>query len=112
MGESQRNHSGKVLDEKHQHGVSAVQEPPMTGLPNSNCLLCRKSHGLSGESLQARCRARSLFAYHLTRWKTVFWAAGKEPALGVREARTLKDENVKLAETNQEHIFRPSDAIS
>jgi transposase-like protein len=56
----------------------------------------RETHGLSGEALQAWCRERGIFAHHLTSWETAFCAEAKEPATGVREVRTLKDENAKL----------------
>ena len=56
----------------------------------------RATHGLSGEALQAWCRERGIFAHHLTSWEAVFCAEAKEPATGVREVRTLKDENAKL----------------
>ena len=59
-------------------------------------LALQETHGLSGEALQAWCRERGLFAHHLTSWKATFCAAGKEPASGAREVRTLKDENGKL----------------
>lgn len=54
------------------------------------------THGLSGEALQAWCRERGLFAHHLTSWKATFCAQGSESAAGVREVRTLKDENARL----------------
>jgi len=54
-----------------------------------------ETHGLSGEPLHAWCRENGLFAHHLTSWKTAFCADGKA-APGIREIRTLKDENEKL----------------
>jgi transposase-like protein len=56
----------------------------------------QETHGLSGEALQAWCRERGIFTHHLTSWKTSFCAEVKEPAMGVREMRTLKDEIAKL----------------
>lgn len=56
----------------------------------------RATHGLSGEALQAWCRERGIFAHHLTSWEAAFCTEAKEPATGVREVRTLKDENAKL----------------
>jgi transposase-like protein len=56
----------------------------------------QETHGLSGEALQAWCRARGIFAHHLTSWEANFCAQAKEPTIGVREMRTLKDENAKL----------------
>lgn len=54
-----------------------------------------ETHGLSGDALHAWCRARGLFAHHLTSWKTVFCAPTKADP-GTRELRTLRDENEQL----------------
>ncbi len=56
----------------------------------------RATHGLSGEALQAWCREHGLFPHHLTSWEAAFCAGVKEPAMGVRETRTLKDKIAKL----------------
>ena len=55
-----------------------------------------ETHGMVGESLQAWCRERGLFAHHLTSWKAAFCAEGKEVASGSRELRMFKDEIVTL----------------
>lgn len=57
--------------------------------------LC-ETHGLTGESLQAWCRERGVFAHHLTSWNAAFCAGGKESVPGLREVKTLKDEITKL----------------
>ena len=62
-------------------------------MPSSRAL--HETHGLSGEPLHAWCRENGIFAHHLTSWKTAFCADGKA-APGIREIRTLKDENEKL----------------
>lgn len=54
-----------------------------------------ETHGLVGDALHAWCRARGLFAHHLTSWETAFCEATKT-ALGTRELRVLKDENDQL----------------
>lgn len=59
-------------------------------------LALQETHTLSGEALHAWCREHGLFAHHLTSWKAVFCAGGKDAASDTREARTLKDENVQL----------------
>lgn len=78
-------------------GVSATKEKrPQDWTAAEQLVALQETHGLSGEALQAWCRERGLFAHHLTSWKTAFCAAGKEPASGAREVRTLKDEIAKL----------------
>ncbi|MEQ6343085.1 MAG: transposase [Gammaproteobacteria bacterium] len=54
-----------------------------------------ETHGLSGETLHAWCREKGLFAHHLASWKTAFCNEVKA-VQGIREFRTLKDENEKL----------------
>lgn len=74
----------------------AREKRPQDWTAEEQLLALQETHALSGEALQAWCRERGIFAHHLTSWKAVFCAASKEPASGVREVRTLKDENVKL----------------
>ena len=66
------------------------------------------THGLSGEALQAWCRERGVFAHHLTSWETAFCAEIKEPAMGARETRTLKDKIAKL----EREIVRKNGALA
>ena len=78
-------------------GASATKEKrPQDWTAAEQLLALHETHSLSGEALQAWCRERGLFAHHLRSWNTTFCAAGKEPASGMREVRTLKDENGKL----------------
>lgn len=56
----------------------------------------QETHGMSAEDVQAWCRARGLFAHHLTSWKAAFCASAREPASSAREVRSLKDEVAKL----------------
>ena len=77
--------------------VSAAREKrPQDWTAAEQFAALQETHGLSGETLQAWCRERGIFVHHLTTWKAAFCAEVKEPATGVREVRTLKDENVKL----------------
>ena len=77
--------------------VSATKEKrPQDWTAQEQLVDLHETHGLSGEALQAWCRARGLFAHHLTNWNAAFCAEGKETAPGNRDVRTLKDENVKL----------------
>ena len=79
------------------NGVPVAREKrPQDWTAEEQLLALHETHALSGEALQAWCRERGIFAHHLTSWKAAFCATSKEPASGVREARTLKDENVKL----------------
>jgi len=65
----------------------------------------QETHGLSGETLQAWCREKGIFPYHLTRWKTAFCAGGKaQPE--AREFRVLKNETLKC------ELFRKDKALA
>ena len=68
----------------------------------------RETHGISGEALQAWCREHGIFAHDLTNWETAFCAGVKEPAMGVREMRTLKDKVAKL----EREIVRKNGALA
>jgi hypothetical protein len=77
--------------------ISAPKEKrPQDWSAKQQMIALHETHGLSGESLQAWCRERGLFAHHLTSWNAAFCADGKEAGPGGREVRTLKDEVVKL----------------
>ena len=57
----------------------------------------QKTHGLSGEELNAWCRENGLFAHHLTSWKTAFCAVEKSSAdnkISVRDQREIIIESV------------------
>jgi transposase-like protein len=78
-------------------GAPAVREKrPQDWTAAEQFAALRETHGLAGEALQAWCRERGIFAHHLISWEAAFCAEAKEPATGVREVRTLKDENAKL----------------
>jgi transposase-like protein len=78
-------------------GVTAAREKrPQDWTAAEQLVALHETHGLAGEALQTWCRERGIFAHHLTSWKTAFCAEGKEPASGARQARALKDENMKL----------------
>jgi transposase-like protein len=75
---------------------AAQEKRPQDWTAAEQLAALQETHGMSGEALQAWCRERGIFAHHLASWKAAFCAEGKEPAAGAREARALKDENVKL----------------
>ena len=78
------------------HVVSATKEKrPQDWNAEEQLEALHETHGLSGETLQAWCRERGLFAHHLSNWKTAFCAEGKA-APDAREIRLLKDENGQL----------------
>ena len=54
-----------------------------------------KTHGLSGESLNAWCRENGLFAHHLTSWEGAFCAQSPSPSQTI-ELRAFKDEIAQL----------------
>ncbi len=66
-----------------------------------------ESHGLSGDALQAWCRARGLFAHHLAAWRVAFYETAKAGP-GARELRSLKDENDQL----KRDLLRKEKALS
>ena len=84
--ESVIKRSEKVVKEKRPQDWSAEEQ----------LVALHESHGLSGESLQAWCREKGLFAHHLTSWKTAFCAEVKGGAPGTREFRTLREEIEQL----------------
>ena len=75
---------------------AAREKRPQDWTSEQQMSALQETHGLCGESLQAWCRERGLFAHHLTSWKAAFCAQGKETGPGGREVRTLKEENLKL----------------
>lgn len=75
--------------------VSIKERRPQDWNAQDQLVALHETHGLSGESLQAWCRARGLFVHHLTTWRTDFCETTKAGP-GARELRTLKDENDQL----------------
>ncbi len=59
-------------------------------------LALHETHGLLGESLNAWCREKGLFAHHLSGWKAAFCAESKTGMPGARDLRELRDENGQL----------------
>jgi len=89
--------SGSTIQEKRPQDWSAAEQ--LTAL--------QESHALSGESLNAWCRERGLFAHHLSGWKSAFCTEGKA-APDARELRGLKDENDRL----KRELLRKDKALS
>jgi transposase-like protein len=89
--------SGSTTKEKRPQDWSAAEQ--LTAL--------QESHSLSGESLNAWCRERGLFAHHLNGWKTAFCTEGKATP-DTRELRGLKDENEQL----KRELLRKDKALS
>jgi hypothetical protein len=69
--------------------VSVKERRPQDWSAQDQLVALHETHGLTGESLQAWCRERSLFVHHLTSWRTAFCESAKAGA-GTRELRTLK----------------------
>jgi transposase-like protein len=80
-----------------ERSVSATKEKrPQDWTVEEQLVALHETHSLTGDALQAWCRERGVFAHHLTSWKAAFCTTGKGVEPGLREVRTLKDENVKL----------------
>jgi transposase-like protein len=74
-------------------GVTASKEKrPQDWRAEEQLLALLETHALTGEALNAWCREQGIFPHHLTSWKAGFCAESKDPASGVREVRTLKEE--------------------
>ncbi len=76
--------------------VKAKEKRPQDWTVEEQLVALHETHGLAGEALSGWCREHGLFAHHLGSWKAAFCAANKDPALGVREVKILKDEIVTL----------------
>lgn len=78
-------------------GVKVIQERrPQDWSAEEQLVALHETHGLSGESLNAWCRERGLFAHHLAGWKAAFCAETKSGMPGARDWRELRDENGQL----------------
>lgn len=77
-------------------GATSGEKRPQDWRAEEQLVALQESYGLSGEGLQAWCRERGLFAHHLTDWKAAFCAQSKGAVPGLREVRSLKDENAQL----------------
>ena len=71
------------------------EKRPQDWSAQEQLLALQETHVLSGQALQAWCRERGLFAHHLTNWKGAFCAGAKADS-GMRELRSLKDQNDQL----------------
>ena len=91
----------------HAVSVSTKERRPQDWSAQDQLVALHETHGLSGESLQAWCRERGLFAHHLTTWRAAFCDTAKSGA-GAREMRTLKDENDQL----KRDLLRKEKALS
>lgn len=71
---------------------------PQDWCPEERLLALHESHGLSGETLNAWCRQRGLFAHQLAQWKSDFCAVTRSRSGGddSQTLRTLKTENQRL----------------
>jgi transposase len=72
------------------------EKRPQDWSAQEQLLALQETHVLSGEALQAWCRERGLFAHYLASWKTAFCTAEKKTDAGMRELRSLKDQNDQL----------------
>ena len=87
--------------------VSTKERRPQDWSAQDQLVALHETHGLSGESLQAWCRERGLFAHHLTTWRAAFCETAKTGP-GARELRNLKDENDQL----KRDLLRKEKALS
>ena len=87
--------------------VSTKERRPQDWSAQDQLVAQHETHGLSGESLQAWCRERGLFAHHLTTWRAAFCETAKTGP-GARELRNLKDENDQL----KRDLLRKEKALS
>lgn len=79
---------------------------PADWSPAEKLTALQETHTLSGDTLNAWCRERGLFAHHLISWKEEF-CAPQSPAT-TPQLRTLKDENVNL----KKEILRKDKALA
>ena len=84
----------KALDKTAQRPLK--EKRPQDWSAEQQLVALHETHGLSGESLNAWCREKGLFAHHLTGWKTGFCTQAKAGMPGTGEVRTLRDENGQL----------------
>ena len=87
--------------------VSVKERRPQDWSAQDQLVALHETHGLSGDVLQAWCRARGLFAHHLTSWRAAFCETAKAGP-EARQLRTLKDENDQL----KRDLLRKEKALS
>jgi transposase-like protein len=76
--------------------AKTTEKRPQDWTAEEQLAALQETHGMSAEDVQAWCRARGIFAHHLTTWREAFCASPKEPTPSAREVRALKDELAKL----------------
>ena len=81
---------------EHVRLAARPEKRPQGWFAEKQLLALLETYALSDKALNAWCRERELFAYHLTLWKAVFCVDGKSAAAYSREIRILKDENDQL----------------
>ena len=92
----------------HKGGLTPAKERrPQDWSAQEQLVALHETHGLSGESLQAWCRERGLFAHHLTARRAAFCEPAKAAAVA-QELRSLKDENSEL----KRDLMRKEKALS
>jgi transposase-like protein len=91
-----------------QSAPTAREKRPQDWTAAEQFAALQATHRLSGEDLQAWCREHGLFTHHLTSWEAAFCAEVKEPAMGMREVRTLKDTITQL----ERQIVRKNGALA
>ena len=84
----------KAVDKMGQRPLK--EKRPQDWSAEEQLVALHETHGLSGESLNAWCREKGLFAHHLTGWKAAFCAGTNTGAPGARDWRELRDENGQL----------------
>lgn len=81
----------------NKRSVTTIKEKrPQDWSAEEQLLALHETHGLSGESLNAWCREKGLFAHHLSGWKAAFCAETRAGTAGARDLRELRDENGQL----------------
>lgn len=109
------NHStlkGWMKQRSKQHRMSVVKREKRPGEWSlaERLMALHESHGLEGESLNAWCREKGVFAHHLTQWRTDFCngASANAAPVSAQEWRALKDEN----QTLQRELTRKEKALA
>lgn len=104
---------GWMKQRSKQHRMSMVkrEKRPVEWSLAERLLALQESHGLEGESLNAWCREKGVFAHHLTQWRADFCnggGSGNGAPVSAQEWRALKDENQKL----QRELTRKEKALA
>jgi hypothetical protein len=92
----------------NKNAPTAREKRPQDWTATEQFVALKATHGLSDEALQAWCREHGIFPHHLTSWEQAFCVEVKEPVMGVREVRILKDKVAKL----EREIVRKNGALA